>query len=144
MLREMFFTVRSPRSAKRIDSLSRICSFAEREMQTPPGSHNASRPGGHVYAVPKDVISVNQNVADVDANAKHDAAILWQGSIAADHAELHRNRTGYRIDNAAELGEEPIACSLYDAPVMSGNRRIDQLAAVRLETAQRANLVVTH
>jgi len=38
----MFFTVCSPRSAKASDSLSLICSFAAREMQTPPGSHSSS------------------------------------------------------------------------------------------------------
>jgi hypothetical protein len=40
--RAMFLTACSPRSAKAIESLSLICSFAALEMHTPPGSQSAS------------------------------------------------------------------------------------------------------
>ena len=49
----MFFTVCSPRLANAIDSLSRICSLAEREMHTPPGSHRASKRAAMFTPSPK-------------------------------------------------------------------------------------------
>jgi hypothetical protein len=45
------------------------------------------------------------------------------------------------VDHAAELHESPVAGALDDAPVVNGDRGIDQIAAQSPETRQRAILV---
>jgi hypothetical protein len=57
-----------------------------------------------------------------------DASFRRQTSIALDHAILHFDRATHGVDHAAELDDRAVAGALNDAPVMSVDRGIDQVA----------------
>ena len=61
--------------------------------------------------------------------------------VALDHAVLHFDRAAHGVDDAAELDDAAVAGALDDAPVMHGDRWIDQIAAQRPEPRQDAILV---
>ena len=57
----------------------------------------------------------------MNADAKLDAALGRQSGVALDQAVLHLNRKAHRVDHAAKLDEDPVACALDDAPMMRGD-----------------------
>src|SRR6516165_357727 len=92
----------------------------------------AFEPGRDVDAIAKDVAVLDDDVADVDADAELDTTVRGQRGIAFAHRRLYLGRAAQRIDDAGELDQQPIAGRLDDASVMAGNFRIDDLGAQRL------------
>src|SRR5207249_2462098 len=52
--------------------------------------------------VAEDVAVLDDDVADIDADAQVDAPILRQRRIATGHHRLHLSRAAHRIDHARE------------------------------------------
>ena len=77
----MFFTVCSPRSEKLIGTLLSTCSRTELEMQMPPGSARV-RPHRYVDAIAVDIVALDDNIADIDADAKNDPPVFWFRGVA--------------------------------------------------------------
>ena len=100
--------------------------------------------GGDVHAVAEDIAAVDDNVADVDADAKDDPPVHVDARVEREHRALDRHRAAYGIDDAGELNQQPVACGLDDPAVMAGDGGIDTLAPVRLQRIQRADLVRAH
>ena len=97
---------------------------------------------GDVDAVAHQIaVALLDDVAEMNADAKLDAALGRQAGVALDHAGLHFDRAAHGVDHAAELDEAAVAGALDDAAVMQGDGRIDQVAAQRPEPRQRAILV---
>ena len=69
----------------------------------------------------------------MDADAEIDALVVGYADIARDEAFCNRDGAPHGLDDAAKLGDEPIARALDHPSVMGGNRRIDQIAAQRAE-----------
>jgi hypothetical protein len=67
----------------------------------------------------------------MDANAKLDAALGRQSSIALDHAGLHLDGAARCINHASELNEDAVSRPLNDAAVMQRDGGVDQIAAER-------------
>jgi hypothetical protein len=65
----------------------------------------------------------------MDTDAEFNAAIRRHTGIALDHSVLHFDGTTYGVDHTAEFNESPVAGALYHAPVMDGDRRIDEIAS---------------
>ena len=103
----------------------------------PPGSAKSFEPGRDVDAVAKDVAILDDDVALVDADAELDAALRWQRGIAFGHCRLHFGRASERVDDAGKLDQQAVAGGLDDAALMVGDLGIDQIAAERLEPAER-------
>jgi hypothetical protein len=78
-----------------------------------------------------DGVNILDHVTKVDPDAKLDAAIRRQASVALDHAVLHLDSAPNGIDYASELNEEAIARPLNHAAVMQSNGGIDQITAER-------------
>ncbi len=74
-------------------------------------------------------VALLDDVAQMNAHAKCEAAFWRQASIALDRAVLHLDRTAHRVDRAAKLDEAAVAGSLDDAPMMRGDGGIDRVAA---------------
>ena len=87
---------------------------------------------------------LDDDVADIDADAELDPLVLRHLGVALDHAAVDFHRAAYSIDNASELDQQPITCRLDDAAVMLRDLRVDQLAPMRLQRRQRADLVGAH
>src|SRR6516165_3989461 len=73
------------------------------------GRGEALEARGDIDAVAVNVVRRDDDIAEIDADAKLDTAILRQPGIAQPNEPLHIQRAAHRIDDAAELDESPIA-----------------------------------
>ena len=99
------------------------------------------QPRGHVDAVAVDVVALDDDVAEVDADAERDSRprILRGRRIALDE-----KRAVDRIDDAGEFDQRAVADQFDDAAAMLGNRRVEQRLAMPLQGGERPGLVTTH
>jgi hypothetical protein len=97
----------------------------------PAGFGQGLEARGDVDAVAVDVALIDDDVTDIDADAKLDAPIGGRSRIARSHFALHLDRTAHRVYHAAEFDQHAVAGGLDDPPTMLGNLRIDQFAAFR-------------
>src|SRR5262249_49092200 len=95
-------------------------------------------PGRDVDPVAKNDSAIDDDVAEVDANAKADAALLWCVPIAVEHAALDFGGTAHRIHDVAEFDQHAVAGGLDDTAAIFGDLRVDEVTAVRLQPAERA------
>src|SRR5271165_962213 len=101
-----------------------------------------SRSRGNIHAVTHQVaVALFDDIPEVNANAEDDPPVLRQAGVALDHGVLHFDRATHRVDHAAEFDQRTIAGALYDATVMYGDRRVDEIAAERPEAGKRAVFV---
>jgi hypothetical protein len=83
---------------------------------------------GNVDPVSEDVLVVNDDIANMDADAKLDPQLLRDPGILLDDATLNFNRALQRVDRTGELHQQPVTRSLDDASLVFGDHRIDDLA----------------
>src|SRR5215470_18045548 len=95
----------------------------------PAGCRDFLEPGGDVDPVAEDVVAVDDDVAEVDANAERDATVLGPLRGAISHRRLQFDGTAHCIDHARELNEQPVARGLHNATAVAGNGRVDHLLA---------------
>jgi hypothetical protein len=107
-------------------------------MQIPPGSASASRRA----AIAQNVVVLDDDVADVDANAERDAPALRDGRFALGDSLLNRDRAFDGIDRARELDQRSVAHQLDHAAAVLGDQRLDELRAQRLQARDRAGFVL--
>src|SRR5271169_1480388 len=100
--------------------------------------------GRDIDAVPEYVVSVDDDVADIDANAQQERRSLGGWRAAPAQVALDADGAGDRVDRARELGEQAVAGGLDDASPVAGYSRIDAVGPQGLEGAQRADLVFSH
>ena len=97
---------------------------------------------GDIDAVAHEVaVALLDYVAQMDADAKLDAAVFRNARIAFNHGVLHLDRAAHRVDHAAEFDQRPIASALDGPATMHGDRRVNEIAAERPEPGQRAIFV---
>jgi hypothetical protein len=97
----------------------------------------------NVDTIAKDIISVNDDVADVDADAENDKR-AGVPRVPLHHLFLNPYRAGYGIDGAGELNQHAIAGCLNDPAIVSGDCRINNIAPAGLQGRKRADLVSPH
>jgi hypothetical protein len=97
-----------------------------------------------VHAVAEDVAILDHDIAHVDADSELDALVRRYRRVALSHTGLHLSRTTQRIHHTAEPDEQAVTGRLDESPVMSGDLRIDQLGADRLEPLESTALVRPH
>ena len=100
--------------------------------------------GSDVDAVAEDVVALDDDVADVDADAEGNAPILGYPGGAVSHRRLHLDRAAHGIDHARELQQQAVARGLDDAPSMAGDCWVDHLLPKGFQRRQRAALVPAH
>jgi hypothetical protein len=61
-------------------------------------------------------VLVDDDVAEIDADAELDAALFRDAAIAQRQLALQLDRAAHRIDDARELDQEAVAGGLDDAP----------------------------
>ena len=94
----------------------------------PPGSAKAFEPRRDIDAVAEDVAVLDDDVAEIDADAELDALLRGDTGIALGHPALHRDGAAHRIDDAGEFDQQAVAGGLDDAAAVLGDVRVDQLA----------------
>ena len=97
---------------------------------------------GDIDAVSHQVaVALLNHVAEVDADAKLDAALGRKPSIALDHAVLHLDGAAHGIDHASELYEDAVAGALHCAAMMRSDGGIDQIAPQPAQSRKSAILI---
>ena len=124
----MFFSACSPMSSKARSSRLPTWSRTVAETAMPPGCGDALEPRRHVDAVAEDVVALDDDVAEIDADAEFDAAVLRHVGVALAHPALDFGGAGDRVHDARELHQHAVAGQLDDAPLMLGDLGVDQLA----------------
>ena len=72
---------------------------------------------GDVDAVAHQVaVALLDDVAEMNADPKDDAAILGHAGVALDHGVLHLDGAAHGVDDAAELDEAPSPVRLTTRP----------------------------
>ena len=83
------------------------------------------QPRRDVDAVAKNVVAVDDHIAEIDADAQLQPSRRRYRLVEHDGGLLYRNSAIERIDNAGEIGEQAVAGGADDAPAVIGNQRID-------------------
>ena len=116
------------------------------------GSRNADaarlgqrfQPRRNVNAVAGDVRAIDDDVAEVDADAELEALVSRLRLVRHRHGPLHVDRAPQRRVCAAEFEEHPIARGLDDMTAVLGNLGIDQVRADLAQAGERARIVAFH
>src|SRR5207248_3146837 len=80
--------------------------------------------GRDIHPVTKNIIALDNDIADVDPDAEFDAIVRSAG-ITLGHAALPSSGTTQRINDASELNQQPIAGCLDDTAPVFGDLRVD-------------------
>ena len=110
----------------------------------PPGPAKPLEPRRHVDAVAIEIVAIDDDVAEIDADAELDVPVFGNPGIALRHAALDFDGTARRIEDAAELDQKAVAHHLEDAPAMLGDGGIEELAAMLPKRAERSLFVGLH
>ena len=97
--------------------------------------------GGNVHAIAEKIVALDDDIAQIDADPEHDAAVRRNFGLMCGDLFLQRDREGCGVHDRAEFGDRAIAHQFDDAAVMLGQQRIDESAPKSLDRGQRAILV---
>src|SRR5262245_9474419 len=101
-------------------------------------------PSGNVDAIAVYVVVIDDDIAEIDANADVDALVLWDIGITLGKATLERDGALHCINDAREFDKYAVTSGFDDATVMLGDLRIEELAPVRLQALKRPAIVRHH
>ena len=94
------------------------------------GLRDAFQSRGDIHAIAHQIaVALLHHVAQMDADAKLDAALGRKAGVALDHAILHLDGAPHGVNYAAKLDEDAVSRPLDHAPVMHGYGGIDQVAS---------------
>ena len=96
------------------------------------GLRNAFQARRHIHAVAIDIAVIDDDVANIDADAKLDPLLRPDPGVALGHAALDVGSTVHRINNARELHQHAVAGGLHDPSPMFVDFRIDEIPPMRL------------
>jgi hypothetical protein len=91
----------------------------------------------------KVAVALLDDIAQMNADTEFDLAIGRHARVAFDHRVLHLDGATHRIDHGTKFDQSAVTRALDDAPVVDRDRRIDQIAAQRAQTGERAVFVGT-
>ena len=92
-------------------------------------------PGRDVDAVAKDILAVDDNVADIDPDPEPDRIDFGAAEIVLPNLSLDFDCATDGVNCAREFYQRAIAHELDNAARMGGDRRIDQLAPKGIQRA---------
>ncbi len=101
-------------------------------------------PRRDIDTVAENVAALDDDVAEIYADAEFEAAVGQNLGIARRHRALNGGGAADGGDHALELGQEAVAGGLDQAALMRGDHGLEHRAAMRVERAQRADLVAAH
>jgi hypothetical protein len=86
---------------------------------------DAFKPGRDVHAIAVNVAALDDDVTEVDADAKFEAGYLRLVRIALCHGALHFDRAAHGVHDAGELEENAVARGLDQAASVLRDLRVD-------------------
>ena len=100
-------------------------------------------PGGDVDAIAKDVVAVDNHVAEIDADPQLQAALGRDRVVDRARGPLHLDGATQRVDDARKIRQHAVARGTDDPPAMRCDQRVDG-AAQLAERSMRAGLILAH
>ena len=138
----MFLSWVGPRSVTSISSLPADLPIGVLRKTNCARLRNALKPRGDIYAIAHKVaVALLDDIADVNANAKLDPAVLRHAGIALNEAVLNLDCAANRVHDTAKLDNASIAGAFDDAAVVGGDGGVDEVAAQASKARERAILV---
>ena len=98
----------------------------------------------NVDTVARDIVAVDNDVAQVDADAELDPLVRRLRLIVRLHRPLHINRAAERRIRAAEFKQHPIAGSFDHPTALFGNLRIHDAFADFAQPRKRSTIIAFH
>ena len=74
---------------------------------------------GDIHAIAKDIVVIDDDVADVNADTEFDPLILRHGGVLPSHGALEVNRAAHCIDGAGKLHQHTVTSRLDNAASMA-------------------------
>ena len=117
---------------------------------TASGHQNAApwrlrfQPGRHIDAIAENVVSVDDDVAEIDADAKFDGLTVGPRRVVVGHRRLNGERAFHRIHGAGKLDQRAVAHHLDDAAAVFGHGRIEARGPDVAQRRERSRLVGAH
>jgi hypothetical protein len=105
---------------------------------------DAFEPRREINVVAKNAATFDYDIAEVDADAKHNSPLLGNPRLAVEHPTLDFHGATHRLDDAQKLSQEAIAHLVDDMTGMLGDLRVDELAEMRLDALVGSFLVSPH
>ena len=102
---------------------------------------DALKAGSNIDPITKDIVVFNDNITDVNADAKFDPLVLRYIGIVFGHAALDFVGTSDGINHAGKLNESAVAGILDDASVMLSDFGIEKRFSESFQLRQRAFFV---
>ena len=90
------------------------------------GLSNSFEPRCDVDPIAEDVVLVENDITDVNADPKLNSGVLRDVGVLLNHASLNFNGTAHRIYCAGKLDEHSVASRFNDTTPMSGYCGIDE------------------
>jgi len=97
----------------------------------------------HIHAIAEDVTSIDDDVADIDADPELNALLVWHLGIALGHPALDIKSAAHCVHYAAKLSQHSVPGVLDDPATVFGNLRINKSAQMGLKVDVRALFVHT-
>jgi len=97
-----------------------------------------------VDAISKDVMGLDNYVADIDAHAQSNASVFRVTNCKFLDAGLKLHSGPNRLDRARKLRQEPVASVLHDAATMSGDCWSNGVHQERRQFSMRTLFVGVH
>ena len=104
----------------------------------------AFQPCGDGDAVAINQVTVGDDVAHIDCDAKPDPPVGRQCGAVLGHRALDRQRTAHRIDDAVEFDQQPVTHGAHDTALVLVDLGVDEIATDGLERGQCALFVDPH
>src|SRR6202165_1718347 len=105
---------------------------------------DAFEPRCNIDAIAEDIVVVDDDVSQMDADAELDPLGLGYLRVLVSHAALNFGGASRCIDGTGKFDQNTVASGLDDAAAMFGDCGVDKRFSESLQLRQRAFLVGTH
>ena len=85
----------------------------------PPGGRLALEACSYVYAIPVEIVSIHDEVAEMQPDAKHDPCVLRLIPIGLGHCLLELDGRAKRVNGAGELDQRAVAGQFDQPPAVA-------------------------
>ena len=85
-------------------------------------------PGGDVDAIAKDVVAVDDDVAEIDTDPQFETALGRDRVVDGARCSLHLDGAVQRVDDARKIRQQAVAGRADDPPAMCRDQRVDGAA----------------
>ena len=82
---------------------------------------------GDIDAIAKNIVTFDNDVANVHADAELNAAFLRQSAVSIANAALNLGSACDRVDDTGKFHQQAVAGEFDDAPLMLGDFAVDHI-----------------